>query len=250
MAWLVPVVLGLHAFVIEPRWLEVTETRVATRLDRPLVVAHVSDLHADGIGFLERRVLSALRETRPDVIVLTGDVVTDSPDRDGVREVLRAMHAPLGVWAVLGNWEHWRPSGDERAFFRSAGARLLVDESARLRDDVWLVGMDDAMAGGPQPERAFRDVPPGVVTIALFHSPMAFDSTANRFDLAFAGHTHGGQVRLPFVGAWWRPYGSGDYDQGWYRRGRARMYVSRGLGTSILPVRWMCRPELAIHRLD
>ncbi len=81
--------------------------------------------------------------------------------------------------------------------------------------------------------------------IMLFHSPSAFDSAARDGDLAFAGHTHGGQVRLPFVGALWTPPGSGRFLEGWYEQGGARMLVSRGVGTSMVPVRFLCSPEVA-----
>jgi hypothetical protein len=88
-----------------------------------------------------------------------------------------------------------------------------------------------------------------VVRLALFHSPDLFDAVAPKVDLALAGHTHGGQVSLPLLGPPWLPPGSGAYVDGWYQRGAARMHVSRGVGTSILPVRFLCRPEVAVVEL-
>ena len=108
-----------------------------------------------------------------------------------------------------------------------------------------MVGLDDAATGSPDLEIALRGVPPDAFVIALFHSPVYFDQLAARCPLALAGHTHGGQVRIPLVPAFWLPRGSGRYLAGWYRRDAAEMYVSRGIGTSVLPMRFLCRPELA-----
>jgi predicted MPP superfamily phosphohydrolase len=84
------------------------------------------------------------------------------------------------------------------------------------------------------------------VKIALFHSPEYFDQIAPTIDLAFAGHTHGGQVNAPLAGALWLPPGSGRFVEGWYSSANAKLYVSRGVGTSIAPLRFLCRPEIAV----
>jgi predicted MPP superfamily phosphohydrolase len=92
-------------------------------------------------------------------------------------------------------------------------------------------------------------VPADVYRIALFHSPVFFEEAAGSCELALSGHTHGGQVRLPPLGPLWLPPMCGRYVEGWYDLNGSRMYVSRGIGTSILPIRFMCRPELAIITL-
>ena len=109
---------------------------------------------------------------------------------------------------------------------------------------VYIVGLDDALAGAPNPRHALLGIPAGVFRIALFHSPIAFDELAPSINLAFAGHTHGGQVRLPFFGPLLVAAGLGALRRGWYEQGGARMHVSRGLGESVLLVRFWCRPEL------
>jgi len=104
------------------------------------------------------------------------------------------------------------------------------------------------MSGSPEIDPALDPAPANAAKLALFHSPEIFDAIASRVDIAFAGHTHGGQVRAPIVGAPWTPPGSGRFTAGWYSAedAAARMYVSRGIGTSVLPVRFWCRPEVAI----
>jgi uncharacterized protein len=148
------------------------------------------------------------------------------------------------VFYVPGNWEHWV----SQRSLELNNAPTLINSAVRVRDDVWIVGIDDAFAGIPNLTKALEGVD-GTV-IALFHSPAFFDAASSKIDLALAGHTHGGQVRVPFVGALWLPQQSGEYVAGWYQRDRAKMFVSRGIGTSMLPIRFNCRPELALIRVS
>jgi predicted MPP superfamily phosphohydrolase len=235
------VAVAAYAVLVEPYWLEVTHHVRKARVSKPIRIAHVSDLHTGGFGMREKKLLAAIEREKPDLVVLTGDVVDDG-QLENARPFLAALHPPLGTFAVEGNWEHWQPVGNADAFYRSVGARLLSNQSARVRDDLFIVGLDDALAGAPDATRAFAKAPKEMAALAIFHSPVAYDDVAPRIDLALAGHTHAGQARLPFFGAIWRPPGSGRYDHGWYDK----MYVSRGVGTSIARIRFLCRPELAI----
>jgi len=159
---------------------------------------------------------------------------------------LGKLRAPLGVWVVRGNHECWWPVDDEKRFYESCGSKLLLNESARVLEDCWLVGFDDEYGGRPAENRAFLGVPENAYKIALFHSPMFIKRIAGRCDLALAGHTHGGQVRVPLWGPLWLPPFSGEYVSGWFERQGTRMYVNRGVGTSVLDVRVLSRPEIAI----
>jgi predicted MPP superfamily phosphohydrolase len=209
---------------------------------------HLSDLHGDTLGWNERTVLEVVAKERPDLIVLTGDT-SDRGSFATYAPFLSKLHAPLGVYTVQGNWEHWRPAEDEARTFAAAGIELLINDArqARAEDDVWVVGIDDLASGSPNIEHAFRNVPSGAFVIALTHSPALFDDIAGpRVRLAFAGHTHGGQVRFPLLGPLWLPPGSGDYVQGLYSLRGSERYVSRGVGTSILPIRFLCRPEIVL----
>ncbi len=235
--------------LVEPYRLEVTRHVVHARVDGTLRIAHLSDLHTGGFGIREKRLLEALAVEQPDVILISGDTV-DGGDLELARPLLSAMRAPLGVFAVSGNWEHWRPVHDAAAFHRSVGARLLINEAVRLRDDVVLVGLDDDTAGAPDAAgtlaRAANLGASRHATIALFHSPVAFDDVKGHVRLALAGHTHGGQVRLPWFGALWLPPGSSRFDSGWYDEQATVMYVTRGVGTSLARIRFLCRPELTM----
>ncbi|MFY9609663.1 MAG: metallophosphoesterase [Blastocatellia bacterium] len=245
----VALVAGAYAFLIEPYQLVVSHHHVRANISLPLKIAHLSDLHTYGVGRREQKVLDILDGQRLDLIVITGDSIDTDANYAGFREVLNRMRAPLGVWVVRGNHEVWWPIPNEQSFYESAGAKLLVNTNERVRDDVWLVGLDDSYAGAPNLERALSGVPSTAYRIALFHSPAFFDRIAGKCDLALAGHSHGGQIRLPVIGPVWLPPETGRYVEGWFEKDNSRMYVSRGIGTAVLAARFLCNPEIAIITL-
>lgn len=246
----IAVALATDAFFIEPYDIEVTHTVVMALVNAPLKIAELTDLHTTKFGRLERKLVVLLDEEKPDVIVITGDTLGRDSDYRDIRPLLRQLHAPLGVWLVRGNWERNGIPRNEHRFYASVGVNLLLNEAKPIRDDVWLVGVDDVMTGNPDIDIALKAVPPNVYPIALFHEPGYFDRVAGKVPLALAGHTHGGQVRIPFVPVFWLPRGSDGFLEGWFAEKNSRMYVSRGIGTSNLPVRFLCRPELAIITLE
>lgn len=250
-------VAGLYSVALEPYWIEVTRHTVPAAVARPITLAHITDLHTYGLGRREERLLSLLEDARPDAIVMTGDHLVDSdpwspalgqaedPAYAMAAPVLRRLKAPLGVYAVRGTWEEVRHTRDERGYYQSLGVRFLLNEAAELVPGVWLAGLGDSSPNGGQ---AARGIPAGAMVVGLFHSPAIFDGVAGHWPLSLAGHTHGGQVRLPFLRPW-LPQGSGPYLAGWYTSKGSRLYVSRGVGWAMLPVRFGCRPELALITL-
>ncbi len=241
--------LAIDAFVIEPNWIEVTEHRVALAGAPRIRVVHLTDLHMSQMGWRERRALDIVAEANADVVVVTGDLIDSDGRYDVVEEFLGKLSAPLGVFVIEGNWEHWVPCDDFAALCERAGVTYLHNAAKRPHPDLWLGGFDDWMAGEPD-GTPLTTAPDDACRLALFHSPQWFDETAGQYALALSGHTHGGQVQLPFVGALWLPRGSGRYVEGWYERSGSKMYVSRGVGMSIIPVRFLCRPEIAIIDLE
>lgn len=243
---LILAVLAIDALFIEPYRLQVNHYQIQGAVGTPLKIADLSDLHTRGMGRRERRILQVLEAERPDAIFITGDSLAGyGGTYEECRKVYEQLHAPLGVWFVRGNWENDHPVRHEKAFYQAAGVHLLVNANAQLRPGVWLIGFDD-LSGTPRANTAFADVPDNAYKIALFHSPAYFPHIAGQADLVFAGHTHGGQVRLPLVRPFWLPNGSGHYLEGWYQQDNAKMYVNRGVGMSLLPIRFRCRPEIAM----
>ena len=260
-----PVLLFLgYTFLLEPNWIEITRHDVWFKTLPPefdgLVVAHLSDLHIARYGFRERHLLTALAKAKPGLIVMTGDFITARGDLAAVQRFLKDLQpldTPFGVWAVLGNHEHTEPAalGQEamRRFFNEANVALLVNDAGRIGrgvDTLTLVGVDDPYTGHDRLWEALKGMQRTPFAILLSHSPeIFFKADLARFDLVLAGHTHGGQVRLPWVGPVWLPQGSESYEAGWFTGSSAKMFVSRGIGTSVLPIRFLCRPELPLITL-
>jgi len=253
-----------YVFLIEPYWVEVTRHEASFKTVPPafdgLLIAHLSDLHIIRYGFRERRVLALLAEAKPGLILITGDFLETGSDRAAVQQFLkdlRTLRTPFGVWAVLGNHEHTDrlAEGREamRRFFTDADVALLVNEGGRIGrgvDTLTLIGVDDPYTGHDRLPEALQGMQRTPFAILLSHSPeIFFKADLARFDLVLAGHTHGGQVRLPWFGALWLPEGSEEYESGWFRGSTARMFVTRGVGTSILPIRCLARPEIALITL-
>jgi predicted MPP superfamily phosphohydrolase len=251
VAWCL--LLGAWAALVEPDWIEVTRHSVGTPSPghRPFRIVQLADLHLRRIGVREERTAAAVREARPDLLVLCGDLL-DRPDALPLldRFLSLAGDAPATV-AVLGNWEHW--AGIDPAVLRAVLARhrgrLLVDEGMRLEHEglhLAVTGLDDATTGHVEPARAAATAGGLRNVLALSHAPVARDAWEGPApSFLLAAHTHGGQVaflgRAPSL-----PPGSGGYVAGWYRGPPFDAYVSRGIGTSVLPIRFGARPEVAI----
>lgn len=239
----------------EPRRLAVTRhTLGVPRPDRPPArLAVLTDLHLDRVGRFHERVAHAVAEARPTAILVVGDAI-DQADRLGaLGDFLGLLPGDVPLFATLGNWEHW--SGVDVAelgrTYERTGGRLLVDDSVPVpgAPEGVLVGTDDFLAGAPDPARAWRAVEPGQETLVMAHCPAHRDVIADagpgRIAAVVSGHTHGGQIALGRL-APFRPPGSGRYVSGWYRGDGPDLFVSRGLGTSVVPVRLGAVPELAI----
>jgi predicted MPP superfamily phosphohydrolase len=173
-----------------------------------------------------------------------------------VREFASAVRGSLATVAVLGNWEYRAGvEGDQaRKVYQEAGVDLLINQSKLLEvggSSLALVGMDDMLAGRPDVTVARLGLAAGETEIWVIHEPNFADQvpeTVPRPTLLLAGHTHGGQIRIPFMPPV-KPIGAGRFLEGWYRDTPAPMYVSRGVGTTGIPARFRCPAELPIFTL-
>jgi predicted MPP superfamily phosphohydrolase len=239
--------------VNELPWIAVTEHTVpCVGLREPFTILQLSDVHLRGRDAWTERLVEIVAGLRADLVVLTGDVVTRGWTREAADLLLAAVpDAPLGKWAIMGNWEYWGQAPPEtwRFVLERHGIRLLHDASADL-GHVQLVGTDDMLAGRPDLDRAFAAVDPSRPTVVLTHSPGLFPRLVRTgVRLVLAGHTHGGQVRLPGLGPFFLPRASGPYPWGWYEQDGVWLFVCRGVGWSVAPVRWRAAPELALIRV-
>lgn len=222
-----------------------------------LRIAQVSDVHFPGNRIAARAALDLLNQERPDIVLLTGDMTESLGALDAVRTFAAEARGSLATVAVLGNWEYRVGAVGDLALdtYRSAGVDLLVNESRTV--DVGgvpltLVGLDDPVSGLPDVSKARRSVVPGSTEIWLVHAPGVVEKLLARTQappaFVVAGHTHGGQIRIPFLTAV-KPTGSGRFLEGWYYNTLSPLYVSRGVGTTGIPARFRCPAELPVFTL-
>jgi predicted MPP superfamily phosphohydrolase len=212
---------------------------------RKIRIAHLTDLHTKGMGKLEYQLHRQLAIELPDMIFITGDLSTPRGTLAGYKSVLAKLKAPKGVFFVNGNWEYWEPILELKYLLKEAGIVDLTNQILQVENNLWVIGFDDSEVGKPSLD-ILEQLPKDGTTLGLFHSPNYFDKIAGLINISFAGHSHGGQVRIPFAGHAWVPTGTGNYVQGWYQKNGSKLFVSRGIGTSIIPLRINCPPELAI----
>ena len=254
---------GAWAVAVEPLCLEVRRLRIPIP-DLPpalhgLRLGLLADLHAGSwaqVG-LYRRAARILARHQVDALLLAGDVTSHhaSPHWREVLAPLAEVAAPLGRLAVLGGHDHRFGASAVAGRLGELGFRVLRNEAIPLRrqgQDLWVVGLDDNSSEPRMDdfERACGPLPPGAPTVVVAHSPDAVRQARRRgLGLVLSGHTHGGQVRLPWVGSLVRvTHLSGRFDQGLSRHGSTHLYVSRGL-SSTHRLRFLCRPDVSILTL-
>jgi predicted MPP superfamily phosphohydrolase len=222
-----------------------------------LRIAQISDVHFPGNQIAARAALDLLRQERPDIVILTGDMTESLGGMGDVRDFAAEARGGLATVALLGNWEHRAGAVGQQAIdtYRSAGVELLINQSKTV--DVagvplTLVGLDDPVEGSPQLSEARKGVVHGSTEIWLVHAPGFVDRMSESMQpppaLVLAGHTHGGQIRIPFLPPV-KPIGAGRFLEGWYYDTLAPLYVSRGVGTTGIPARFRCPAELPLFTL-
>jgi predicted MPP superfamily phosphohydrolase len=205
------------------------------------------------LGAVEEAIARVVQSESIQLVVLTGDMVDSLLSLDVLQDFCVALRKRgTVVLAALGNWEHWGsvPLIELSKVYARTGAQLLVNEAVVLPDGIRVYATDDSTGGTPKIGPLYDDS--RAPTVLATHSPAFLDTSAfsaNAFSLALSGHTHGGQMRLGPKGIPFRPFGCGRFVGSWYDTRGGRAYVSRGTGTSILPARFTCRPELPILRL-
>ncbi|MEI7457452.1 MAG: metallophosphoesterase [Nitrosomonadales bacterium] len=262
--WLAAVAVAAlwgYGFWIEPNWLEVSRHDIGSKKERtPIRLVQLSDVHLAEIDKPIKKVIAAVQELKPDVIVLSGDVV----DRADVLPLLDEFLSSLGDMpkiAVLGNWEYWSQVNRKalKVLYAKHNVTLLINDCSELLLQgraIGFVGMDDALSGKPDYQKVLsrcdiqnRD------TILIEHSPHFFgkplDTPAANppFLFSLSGHTHGGQIAV-FGHPVANPPGSGAYTSGWYQTKYGQLYVSRGIGMSEVPIRLGARPEVAVFEVN
>jgi len=263
---LLGIALGVDALFIEPARLVVNRQELRlpnwpTELSG-MRVALVSDLHVGsphwGLSRLHDLVLKVNSE-EPDLILLGGDYLINDVwfgehvEAEPIAVELAQLRAPLGVFAVLGNHDWWNNGPKVRATFEAHGVTVLDDEVRRLQfkgKSLCLLGVRDATQRQRSARKELELALPGMPLLVLMHEPDLFEDFDERATLTLAGHTHGGQVDLPLLGRRIVPSRFGPrYAAGHIVEGGRHLFVTTGVGTSIVPVRFRVPPEIALLTL-
>ena len=265
--------------LIEPQWIEITQHEISIANLPPAFegfsIAQLTDLHHSSMVTLDylQACFRQVVDLQPDLVVMTGDYITyqekyAQPVAQAICEII--VEAGIPTYGVLGNHDHWNSDwnndSDTSMFplrnrwkgdgvevlnaLTAGGMKVLMNESALLQrgsDRLWLVGCGDFLAGDFDLERALASIPStDEPRFLLMHNPQPIESIAHHgFDLVLSGHTHGGQISLPFV----PPKVGSKYLAGLFYVGASRLYVCRGLGVTGVPIRFMTTPEIACFRL-
>jgi predicted MPP superfamily phosphohydrolase len=263
-----------YATAIEPFGLVVTRYRPSLPgwpATIPLRIAVIADLHAGGPNVKHervRQVVDTANALEPDLTLLLGDYVADHryvtervPNEVWGAEFGR-LSAPLGVWAILGNHDWWRDVHGIRATLQQANIAVMENDAVRLGRDggrFWLAGLGDQIAIrlGPRRYRGVDNLPATMrqirtdePVILMVHEPDIFPKVSGRVTLTLAGHTHGGQIRLPLLGPVYRNSRHGArFSYGHVVEDERHLIVSGGIGTSIIPMRLGVPPEIVVVEL-
>ncbi|HEY2471009.1 MAG TPA: metallophosphoesterase [Terracidiphilus sp.] len=265
--------LALYAGEFERHWLEVVHKEISIAGLPPAFdgvrLAQMSDIHLDEFTepFLLREAIDQINRARPDYVLLTGDYVTSEVlprhlTAEAVRQcgkLLNRLECPKR-YAIFGNHDIW-------AGVKEVGDALRANDIVVLRNEylslergagrIWLAGLDDPVCGRPDPDRAIPSKIQNVQNepiLLMCHAPDFVDElrthpAGQAVSLVLSGHTHGGQIRLPFIGALRLPPGGRKYVQGLFNVGTMQLYVNRGIGSVEVPFRFDCRPEITLFTL-
>jgi predicted MPP superfamily phosphohydrolase len=221
-------------------------------------IVQLSDLHHGFLVPLEliRHVIHRANALKPDIIVCTGDYVLKKKSIsqiDDVWPVISELSAPSGVYSVLGNHDHWADTARSDYWLKKSGQDLRhkVTRIERGGQNLWLAGAGDLYTDHKNLDRLLVKIPDSDCRIVLAHNPDSADTPfTRRVDLMICGHTHGGQVNIPFIGPPILPVRNKTYTNGLKRSKRGlKVFISKGIGWATYPVRFNCLPEIVVLEL-
>lgn len=232
---------------------EITLERLPKKLDG-LRIVHLSDLHHSPFTHLDHiaNAVTAASKLKPHLVVLTGDFVSHEPEFiKPVARILGELKGKYGSFACLGNHDHWTDAEMVTNELRSAGVQVLINEGFRFEakgGSFWFCGVDDHMVGKTDLAAALKGSFPDEMKLLLAHNPIIFrKAVAARVDLTLSGHTHGGQVKVRDPEK--RILPRRKLSSGLHERKDSQIYITRGIGTVVLPVRFQCPPEISVLTL-
>ena len=237
-----PCVVAADARWLEPHWVKIRRLRLARGKPAHRFV-HFTDLHHKGDRAHTRSVVDRINSLKPDFVCFTGDIMEEVKFLPEALEVLSGVKAPM--YGVPGNHDYWSraPFGEISQCFAATGGAWLVNQPLVIAGGtINLIGLAKFGRYDPPPTIA-----PGMKNLLLMHYPAWVKQLDDGpFDLILAGHSHGGQVRIPFYGPIIVPFGVDEYDLGLFQTAVGPLYVNPGIGWYPMPVRFNCRPEITV----
>jgi len=237
-----PVAVVADAGWIEPSWLKVRRLKLAKEKPTHRFV-HFTDLHHKGDRAYCESVVKTINSLSPDFVCFTGDIIEDEVHLAEALEILSGIKSPL--YGVPGNHDYWAkiPFDGIAACFAKTGGGWLLDQQVLTRDGkVNIIGASCVSVNQPL-------LPPqaGVKNVFLMHYPAWVKKLGDqKYDVLLAGHSHGGQVRIPIYGPITVPFGVDEYDLGLFQTPSGPLYVGSGIGWFLWPIRFRCRPEITV----
>jgi hypothetical protein len=217
-------------------------------------IIHLSDIHHSPFTNLEhiQRAVKIANRLKPDMFILTGDYVSHETEYIApVAKVLGKLNAEFGTYACLGNHDHWTDADLVTRHFKKQGINVLINEGFRFEGRggaFWLAGVDDHMVGRTDVPAALKGSYPDEMKLLLAHNPIIFRQAVRAgVDLTLSGHTHGGQIKIRDEEK--RILPRRKLSSGLHRRKSSQIYITRGIGTVVLPVRYQCPPEISLLEL-
>lgn len=239
----VPGAAFADSYWIEPEWLKVRKISLANGKPTHRFV-HFTDLHYKGDRKYLESVVAEINKALPDFVCMTGDIIEDSSFLTEALAILSKIKSPL--YGTPGNHDYWSNANfDEigETFSKTGGAWLVHSQTTTRDGKITLHGGGEKLPLNFQPDAKTKN-------IALLHYPEWVERLApNRFDAVLAGHSHGGQVRIPFYGPIAVPYNTGKYDLGLFQTMAGPLYVSSGIGWFFADIRFRCRPEIVVFEI-
>ena len=255
--------LGLWTFWWEPNQLIVKDHEITLNKSlekwRGLRIAIIADIHAGSPYINEDKIEEIVRKTnalKADLILLPGDFVIDGVlggnhiPIEVIAKKLSPLKAPLGVFSVLGNHDHWENAGHIHNVLEKNNLPVIDQKVIKIDNEKYLIGLEDFIEGKGLFLRTISDLPKNKTAICMTHTPDMFPHLPPKCGLTIAGHTHGGQINIPFIGPLVVPSDYGTrYAEGVIEEDDKILFVATGIGTSIIPARFNVPPEISLLHL-
>ena len=260
-------ILSWYSFIFEPNNIQIEKINIKIESlpesFEGIKIVHLTDLHSFGFNKREKMVLEMVDQLDPDFVFITGDFVDHkTQDINSCQEFWQELGEKYQgkIFGVLGNHEYKNENADNnllKNLLEESKIVILDNENQKIfqvDEYIYLVGVDDPHTGNDDLKKATTDIEKDIPKILLAHSPDIINDPdglkKEKIDLILVGHTHGGQIKIPFLRSFWVPTKNyGKYASGLFEIDNSYLYVNRGIGLSVLPIRFNCSPEIALIEL-